>query len=504
MWDILVVFLAVLAVATYIKAWSHPKDFAPGPNLALPIVGNAWMFGPDLILGMEKLKSVYGNVVGFWLGPQRCVAVFDFDTLQDILSKPETTDRQAIKMGRVMRRGQSLEGDPGVLSSSGQTWMEMRRFSLHTLRDFGVGKNILEDVIDDEVSSLIQHIDDNFVNQPVDVRQLFNVAVLASLWRIISGESLKTGDPKLQQLVTYVQTITQEFGSPLVAVGLNHPWLLNVLIATGYSKFLQGVHDLFDFCKSLLETHKSQAIDSQNPLTFTEATLGKIRETQDRNSPFHQELGDLNLLSILVDFFIAGSDTTSNSINWAMLYMIKHPDIQSKVRQELDAKVGPNKRARMSERHLTPYTEAVIHEIQRKGNILPASVFHQTTENSRIQIGNYSIPPKTVIIPMIGSIMHDPEHFDNPSLFNPDRFLTQDHDLKFTPHPRVIPFGVGKRRCLGEIMARTTLYKFFTALVQKYEIISGQSEPIEDISDIGVVRNPTKYKLIFKPRKSHS
>ena len=73
-------------------------------------------------------------------------------------------------------------------------------------------------------------------------------------------------------------------------------------------------------------------------------------------------------------------------------------------------------------------------------------------------------------------------------------------DVKFLANPRVIPFGVGKRRCLGEILAKMSLYKFFTALIQKYEIVSGQSEPITDARDSGFIKAPLKYKMMFKQK----
>ena len=195
------------------------------------------------------------------------------------------------------------------------------------------------------------------------------------------------------------------------------------------------------------------------------------------------------------------SDTTSLTLNWAMLHMILNQDIQATVRKELNENVGKHRKAKMSERNSTPYTEAVIHEIQRKGNILPFAVFHCTTQNKSIEVGEYKIPPKTVLIPLIGQIMHNPKEFPNPTKFDPNRYLRNDEsgELIFKPHPHVIPFGIGKRRCLGEVMARMSLYKFFTALIQKYEIISGQDEPIVDKAKPGFTKPPHNYYAIFKP-----
>ena len=83
------------------------------------------------------------------------------------------------------------------------------------------------------------------------------------------------------------------------------------------------------------------------------------------------------------------------------------------------------------------------------------------------------------------------------------RYLKSENgsdNLKFHANPRVIPFGLGKRKCLGERLAKMSLYKFFSVLIQKYEIVSGQTEPITDERDLGFIKAPLKYKLIFKPR----
>ena len=76
----------------------------------------------------------------------------------------------------------------------------------------------------------------------------------------------------------------------------------------------------------------------------------------------------------------AGSDTTSNTLNWAMLYMAQNPDVLKRVQRELDTQASTTgtKVRKMNDRRNTPYTEATLHEIQRKGNILPMAVFHYT------------------------------------------------------------------------------------------------------------------------------
>ncbi len=502
--DVLLIFLTTLIAFCYWKSWSQPLKFPPGPRRPLPIFGDAYILGNDLVQGLSGLRQKYGKLVGFWLGPQRAVLVSDFELLQDLLSKSETADRleNPTAFKHYTRRGTSLGSTPGVLFSNGWTWVEMRRTSLQTLRDLGFGKSALEDIIEEEIDNLVQHIDQHYLNKPVDIKRFFNVAVLASLWRIISGERLKIGDPKLEHLIKVVNDMIKDSGHPLLGLTMNLPNVFKVLSKLGILNFKKQIDQLFEFNKEVLENHKLIDHHEEHHLTFTEAMLHKIRTTSDPNHPMHGQTGELNLLNVLLDFFIAGSDTTSVTMNWAMLYMILNPEIQQRVREELGQKIGTHQRAKMSDRSLTPYTEAVLHEVQRKGNILPIAVMHRTVETETLTIGKekYELPPKTLFVPFIGDIMNDPKHFAHPDQFDPERFLVRDQNgIRFQPDPRVIPFGIGKRRCLGEALARTSLYKFFTALIQKYEIVSGQAEPISDEADAGFIKSPLQYHLVFKP-----
>ena len=131
------------------------------------------------------------------------------------------------------------------------------------------------------------------------------------------------------------------------------------------------------------------------------------------------------LRNTILDMFIAGSDTITTTLNWAMLYMILYPDIQKKVREELNANIG-SRNTKMSDRNQTPYTEAVLHEIHRKGSIAATSIFHNSTQ--LLSAGDYQICKDTLIIPMLRKIMHDPEYFHEPDRFDPERYLSIQDD----------------------------------------------------------------------------
>ena len=112
-------------------------------------------------------------------------------------------------------------------------------------------------------------------------------------------------------------------------------------------------------------------------------------------------------------------------------------------------------------RCMMSYTEAVLQEVQRLGNIVPGSLLH--TNSREAKIGDYVLPPGTSISSNMEAILMDPNVFSDPYTFNPDRFM--DENECFIPHPNVVPFGVGKRRCLGEVLAKTELFIFFTGLI---------------------------------------
>ncbi|XP_044216830.1 cytochrome P450 2K1-like [Thunnus albacares] len=121
-----------------------------------------------------------------------------------------------------------------------------------------------------------------------------------------------------------------------------------------------------------------------------------------------------------------------------------------------------------------PYADAVIHEIQRMGNIIPLGFPKMASKDTTL--GGYFIPKGTAITTILSSVLFDKDEWATPDIFNPEHFL--DSEGNFRRRDAFLPFSAGKRVCLGEHLARMELFLFFTCLLPmpRYKICKCNTE----------------------------
>uniref|UniRef100_A0A8C2EK70 Cytochrome P450, family 2, subfamily U, polypeptide 1 n=1 Tax=Cyprinus carpio TaxID=7962 RepID=A0A8C2EK70_CYPCA len=204
-----------------------------------------------------------------------------------------------------------------------------------------------------------------------------------------------------------------------------------------------------------------------------------------------------DLFYIIGDLFIAGTDTTTNSVLWSILYMSLYPDVQEKVQQEIDAVVGSERVPSLTDKGNLPYTEATIMEVQRMTVVVPLSIPHMASETTEFR--GYTIPKGTVIIPNLWSVHRDPTVWENPDDFNPGRFL--DEQGKLLRKDCFIPFGIGRRVCMGEQLAKMELFLMFTSLMQAFtfRLPEGKSAPSMH-GRFGLTLAPCPFTVCVKAR----
>lgn len=172
------------------------------------------------------------------------------------------------------------------------------------------------------------------------------------------------------------------------------------------------------------------------------------------------------LLGVMYDMFIAGRETTSNTITWACAYVAANPRIQEKLHEELSKVIGSDRIITIEDKNNLPYINAIIQETLRIANLLLQNILHKTTKE--VSINGFKIPKGTEIVDQISCVLYDENIFPEPKQFKPERFI--DSEGKFIQHPAVIPFSVGKRSCLGEGLARMELFLVLANLFNQFKV----------------------------------
>ncbi|XP_030054601.1 cytochrome P450 2K1-like isoform X2 [Microcaecilia unicolor] len=346
----------------------------------------------------------------------------------------------------------------GVIFSHGENWKVMRRFTLTTLRDFGMGKRTIEDKIVEECGFLINHFE-SFHGTPFDTMMNITFPVANIIVSIVEGHRFDYDDPVFQRLINIIDKADRLLGSPMVSLYNTFP-LLGFL--TGNIRKIRNiVTEVNAYIKTTLIESRKQ-LDTNDQRSFIDAFLS--RQKEEKNNP-DKYFNEDNLVNLVQNLFAAGMGTTSTTLRWGLLLMMKYPEIQEKVQEEIERVIGSSQ-ARAEHRKHMPYTDAVIHEVQRFANIVPMNLPHETTRD--INFKGYFLPKGTFIIPLLTSVLRDKTYFENPEEFNPQHFL--DSDGKFVKKDAFMPFSAGRRVCVGETLAKMELFLFFTSLLQKFTI----------------------------------
>ncbi|XP_043533805.1 cytochrome P450 2K6-like [Chiloscyllium plagiosum] len=369
-----------------------PRNFPPGPT-PLPLIGNLHQLDlKKLDWSLMGLAEKYGNVFSVELGPLKAVVLTGYDAVKDALVNhaDQFSGRPPIPIF------DDFSFRTGVVLSDGKLWRENRKFVISALRGFGMGKKSIEDRISEEASFLV-NVFESHKGQPFETARILNSAVSNIICSILFGDRFDYDNKIFNSLINMNNEMTTLTGTASIQLYNSYPSLGFLIPAR--RKMIENrdkMMEIFDsFFKAAEETLSENSIQTLNEaliLRHQQESRGQDEEIQKRNT-----------LMIIMDLFGAGTETTSTTVCWGLLLMMKYPDIQSK----------------------------------GISNFVFVSCCRCPNCYLIIWIGLSSLT----------SVLHDKTQWKTPKEFNPAHFL--DADGNFVKRDAFMPFSAATRNKLG-------------------------------------------------------
>uniref|UniRef100_A0A672YDF0 Cytochrome P450, family 2, subfamily X, polypeptide 9 n=1 Tax=Sphaeramia orbicularis TaxID=375764 RepID=A0A672YDF0_9TELE len=413
-----------------------------------------------------QLSKQYGNVHSLFIGSRPAVVLHGFKAIKEALvNKGNDFSGRA----QDLMVNHAIHPIGVVLADYSSSWRERRRFGLMTLRNYGLGKDSMEQRILGEVNTLIKLMDPQLI---------FHSAASYIISQILFAQQYDYEHDFTKFFVGVFLEVSKIFNGRWGMLYDSFPVLRNLPLP---------FRRAFTLLQILSENKTTRV--PQKPRHLIDCYLDELEKvgTCDGSS-FSED----NLYSLLLDFHFAGTDTTANTLLTCFLYLMSYPEVQERCQKEIDEVLDGKDQVSFEDRHEMHYPQAVLHEVQRMADVAPLSVFHKVTRDTELM--GFSIPKGTIIIPNLSSTLTEDGYWKDPHHFNPDNFLNDEG--QFIKPENLIPFSAGPRTCLGENLARMELFLIAVTLLRRFRFIWPEDGGTPDLTpQFGTIQTPKPYRM---------
>nr|AKH04263.1 putative hydroxylase [Taxus baccata] len=472
-----IIFVTVLVIA---RIGRKGSKLPPGP-LSLPIFGNWLQVGNDLNhRNLMMLAKKYGDVFMLRLGCRNLVVVSSPELAKQVLHT------QGIEFGS--RKNNLVfdiftgNGQDMVFTVYGEHWRKMRR--IMTLPFFTQKVvHYYREGWEDEIQKAVEDVraNETAFRSGIVIRKRLQLMLYNVMYRMMFDRRFESQeDPLFVQAISFnaqrsqlAQSFEYNYGD---FIPILRPFLRGYL---NKCKDLQSRR--LAFFNDIFIQERRKILEKGEQMT-TKCAIDHILEAEKKG-----EINEKNVVYIVENINVAAIETTLWSMEWALAELVNHPEVQRKVRSEVESIVGRGAAVKEADIEKLPYLQAVVKETLRLHTPIPLLVPHMNLDDA--SLGGFSIPRESKVVVNAWWLANNPEWWDDPSEFRPERFMEEERETEAAVGGKVdfrfLPFGMGRRSCPGIILALPVLGLVIGRLLQNFELIPPPGREKIDLSEKG-------------------
>uniref|UniRef100_A0ACD5TQI7 Uncharacterized protein n=1 Tax=Avena sativa TaxID=4498 RepID=A0ACD5TQI7_AVESA len=492
-----VLSLAFLVLLRYFLPFGKNKNKLPPSPLSLPFFGHLHMVQKPFHAALFRLAKRHGPVFWLRLGSRNTVVVSSPALAKECFTENDVAlaDRPSLPSSNLV----AMDGIMLTTSNYGPHWRTLRLVAaVHLLSAHRV--NAMGGVISAEVRAMVVRLCRSAKASPrIQLRRrLFELSLSVLMETIADTKTTLANSDGNDDADTDMSVEAKEFKKEMdqinAYIGATNLW--------DYLPLLQWF-DVFGTRKKILAATSSRdaflqrLIDSERRKLDAggeKKSMISVLFSMQKKEP--EIYTDTMIMGLCGNLFMAGTGTTSVTVEWAMSLLLNHPTMIKKARTEIEACVGTSRLVTAEDvPHLT-YLRCIINETLRLYPAAPLLLPHQSSTDCKV--GGYHIPKETMLLVNAYAIHRDPTMWEDPNEFRPERFEDSKAEGLL-----MIPFGMGRRKCPGEAMASRVVSLVLAALIQcfNWERVNDMDVDMTEGSGASfTVPRAVPFEAICKPR----
>lgn len=380
----------------------------------------------------------------------------------------------------------------GILSQMWTpVWKDLRKFTMTALSQLGFGKAAMEAQIVEEADELIDAMLETD-GKPFEPVNLIRLAVSNVITRLVFGVRAEIGRTSFihDRLGVVMNGFLYLMTQPWY---LMCPALMDYYQTSSLREIIRANADVRKHVEGAIAEHeRTLGKEEEDPRDFIDAVI-----IERRRRPNDPALSTSQIQSTVIDIFAGGTDTTMAALNWVFAWLLHYPDVKAKLKKEINEVIGFSGSPTVASMSRCNYVLAFIDEMLRCSSIADFTFFHRATKPV-VHFGGHIITDDKVVIGNLWACNNDPNVWDKPQEFRPERHL--DSHGRYQKNENLIPFGIGTRRCVGEKLSRLEMFIFIVRFLQRLDFRVCPGEELPNMFGVKpFMRHPGVYRIVAQP-----